>query len=113
VVLIGSMLGCKDPVSDVDLSIKFVNRPNFDTLSRASVMTALNRGRHFRSFFDELFWPTREIVLNPHHNELVLTGFASQVFRATSCFAYPSGPQRGMIAQTLGSLPASVMTDPP
>jgi hypothetical protein len=63
VVLLGSMLGTKERVSDVDLSIKLIHKPGYDWRSQDRVSIALSSGRRFGSFFEQLIWPTQEVLL--------------------------------------------------
>lgn len=63
VLLLGSMLGTKERVSDVDLSIKLINKPAYDVLSRDRISIALTDGRRFGSILEQVIWPRQEILL--------------------------------------------------
>src|SRR5437879_5525090 len=58
VVLLGSMISTKARVSDIDVSIKFVNKPDYAALSNQRISAALGGGRRFGSCVEQVCWPT-------------------------------------------------------
>ena len=67
VVLFGSYLTSKQRLGDIDIAIKLMpkikDREEMRRLANEKVDEAWLKGRKFRSFYDEMSWPVREVRL--------------------------------------------------
>jgi hypothetical protein len=68
ITVFGSYLFRKDYINDVDLAFdlnlkNIYNTEQLDTLTKIKIEEAINNGRIFNSYLDEIFWPYNEVIL--------------------------------------------------
>jgi predicted nucleotidyltransferase len=66
VVLFGSMLTRKMRLSDIDVSVRLERKLQGEAYTKAAALRtqlAIEKGRSFKSFIEELDWPEREVSL--------------------------------------------------
>jgi hypothetical protein len=78
VMIFGSFLSEKEYINDVDLAFDLYLKSQYhgellDTMIKNKIESAINHGRNFSTYFEEMYWPYKEIMLKLKSRSRILS----------------------------------------